>query len=614
MSVSLWRLKSAFVLLACSLSALPALAQYVDPLDYHNRADHGKKILADKDGSIYVAGSGTNDALDLDFVLTKYTQDPTTNHLVFQWTRFYDGLHGDDTVSGLALDGHGNVYVSGTSPGSLTSGTGEDVAVVGWDSGGHQLWSGLAARYDSGGGSNDIANAMTIDAAGNLIIVGSSSTGIRDGLVVVFRSDGVLKWANHYDAGNDEVFNAVATDGSKIFAAGQSVGLGGNDMLVVRYTTGGAVITPPVTIDYASGADAANAVCFTQGTRVAVAGYVTASDGQRRAAVYGIDEGYSTPVWSQIYTETHSEANAVTYVDSYVYAAGTTYPALAPSQMLTEKLALATGARSGWPDSLHPGIRLESSTLGGNGADAIWEQGSNIYVSGFGNFGGTAEPDTYHSDYLVTRYSQSGNTPSPFPSYYPGGGHIHKDEGFAVADYCAGQVVVTGDLYATAHDFDMGNLLYSQQEDTHFFDAFAVDMGVRLSGNLASLEYSDDDYMVIQRGYPSLITDPPISMHVTGTISGTPSELCVEIESHGEVGISQQVQILNNTTMEWQTLDFRPCSTTGDQVLHLPVSDDPAHYISGTSVQVRVRYFVTATPLHTNWTASIDQLVIRTTP
>jgi len=64
-----------------------------------------------------------------------------------------------DRASAMAVDGAGNVYVTGWSYGS---GTESDYATVKYDAGGSELW---VARYDGSGNPNDGAAGAAVDTA-----------------------------------------------------------------------------------------------------------------------------------------------------------------------------------------------------------------------------------------------------------------------------------------------------------------------------------------------------------------------------------------------------------------------------------------------------------------
>src|SRR3984893_16694173 len=89
---------------------------------------------------------------------------------------------------GVTTDTSGNVYVTGSSLGS--GGTGLDFATVKYNSSGTQQW---ASRYNGTAGGDDIAYAIAVDGSGNVYVTGSSlgsgGTGL-DYATVKYNSSG----------------------------------------------------------------------------------------------------------------------------------------------------------------------------------------------------------------------------------------------------------------------------------------------------------------------------------------------------------------------------------------------------------------------------------------
>src|SRR5205085_2057766 len=87
----------------------------------------------------------------------------------------YGLQYSTEIARALAVDGAGNVYVTGSSE---TSGSGADYLTVSYGTAGNPRW---VARYKGPGNGEDVATGLALDGAGNVYVTGwsaSSSTGI----------------------------------------------------------------------------------------------------------------------------------------------------------------------------------------------------------------------------------------------------------------------------------------------------------------------------------------------------------------------------------------------------------------------------------------------------
>jgi hypothetical protein len=98
------------------------------------------------------------------------------------WPKVLGGP-GDDMAAGLALDAHGNVYLAGgfrqtlsVGAGSLTSSGGSDAFVVSYSPSGAELWS-----RSFGASGDDAAEALAVDARGNLVLGGTFAQTVSFG-------------------------------------------------------------------------------------------------------------------------------------------------------------------------------------------------------------------------------------------------------------------------------------------------------------------------------------------------------------------------------------------------------------------------------------------------
>jgi len=75
--------------------------------DYQGNADHGKKVVVDAEGNVYVAATCGSDSNGDDIVIIKYSSALDETPI---WSAPYDGPdHLDDKVAGLVLDAEGNI-------------------------------------------------------------------------------------------------------------------------------------------------------------------------------------------------------------------------------------------------------------------------------------------------------------------------------------------------------------------------------------------------------------------------------------------------------------------------------------------------------------------------
>jgi Beta-propeller repeat len=110
--------------------------------------------------------------------VTGRSRDPITNYEYYvtvkydpsgqeQWISSYSGPdNGYHLALAIAVDGLGNIYVTGGSRNSNTS----DYATVKYDASGVEEW---VARYNGPGGE-DQASSIGVDASGNVYVTGTS--------------------------------------------------------------------------------------------------------------------------------------------------------------------------------------------------------------------------------------------------------------------------------------------------------------------------------------------------------------------------------------------------------------------------------------------------------
>ena len=205
-----------------------------------NSADFATGIALDGSGNVYVTGGSTSGAYD--YATIKYNASGAE-----QWVARYNGPGNlDDSASAIALDASANVYVTGNSAGS---GTSLDYATIKYDTSGAQQW---VARYNGPGNFNDDARAIALDGLGNVYVTGAStgSDGIYDYATIKYDASGAEQWVARYNGPGNliDFARAIAVDVSgNVYVTGESFGSGTNyDYATIKYAQG-ATPTPTPT-------------------------------------------------------------------------------------------------------------------------------------------------------------------------------------------------------------------------------------------------------------------------------------------------------------------------------------------------------------------------------
>jgi uncharacterized delta-60 repeat protein len=197
---------------------------------YHNTYDYATALAIDASGNVYVTGYSYGSGTYYDYATIKYNSKGQK-----RWVARYHGGVGDDFSYALAVDSSGNVYVTGESVGS---GTGGDYATIKYSPTGKRQW---LARYDGQAGhATDVGVAIAVDGSGNVYVTGESrgSETKDDFATIKYGPQGNQKWLIRFD-GSESPFddaNALAIDASgNVYVTGRSNDLGYSMYTTVKY-------------------------------------------------------------------------------------------------------------------------------------------------------------------------------------------------------------------------------------------------------------------------------------------------------------------------------------------------------------------------------------------
>jgi hypothetical protein len=232
--------------------------------------DGGRGLALDASGNVimvgYFAGTVNFGGADLvsaggsyDIFLAKF--DASGNHL---WSRRFGDVSWEDGSS-VAVDGAGNVimtgYFNGTvnfGGGNLVSAGGSDVVLAKYDPSGNHVWS---QRF--GAGNSDFGDAVACDGAGNVFMTGSFqaaadfgggnlvSAGEGDVFVAKYDASGNHIWSRRAGSTDSDAGTSVAVDGAGNafvvgffrwtvdFGGGSRVSAGLEDIFLAKYDASG---------------------------------------------------------------------------------------------------------------------------------------------------------------------------------------------------------------------------------------------------------------------------------------------------------------------------------------------------------------------------------------
>jgi len=253
--------------------------------------DHGYAIVSDAAGNVYVTGrawmgAGNNN----DIVTIKYNSAGDS-----VWVKKYNGSGSNhDEATSIAVDASGNVYVTGTSYGTVSShGLFQDYITIKYNSGGIQMW---AAAYNGPGTDNDYSNSIAVDGSGNVYITGVSGGGSTgsgstydDYATIKYNSSGIMQWVSRYTGmggtGLDLAYQLKIDLLGNVYVTGKSTGTAsGFDYATIKYNTVGTMMWVSRYNGPGNGADEAYSIALDRTGNV----YVTGKSDGGASAMYDI--------------------------------------------------------------------------------------------------------------------------------------------------------------------------------------------------------------------------------------------------------------------------------------------------------------------------------------
>ncbi|MFD2247153.1 T9SS type A sorting domain-containing protein [Pontibacter ruber] len=192
-----------------------------------NNPDEANAIAVDNVGGVYVTGTsqtGNNSYL----FITIYYEGATG---IQKWITSYSGKDsGLDEAGGIVTDNQGSVIITGRD---YTKNTGPDIVIVSYNATtGGKEWE---QRFNSFGSQSDTGIAVTIDAAGNSYVTGTSynDNSYKANIVTIkYSPTGEELWIKVYEKNRDNHVSGIAVDNQGgVYVTGRSE----TDYITIRY-------------------------------------------------------------------------------------------------------------------------------------------------------------------------------------------------------------------------------------------------------------------------------------------------------------------------------------------------------------------------------------------
>lgn len=231
--------RTGIVLIACVLLSITLVQATPDPLWVRfyngpdNAADQSHMVVTDRAGNCYVTGLSQSLTNSTDWVTIKYLPNGSTG-----WVRRFDRGGAADVANALAVDPAGNIIVTGYT--SLNNNN--NITTVKYGPLGNHVY---IREFDGPAQSDDNSYAVAVDSVGNAYVVGYVMTpnNSADWVVIKYQPNGDVAWVRTADGWGHGVdrANAVAVDRQgNVIVAGYTTNVGNNvNMGIIKYDANG---------------------------------------------------------------------------------------------------------------------------------------------------------------------------------------------------------------------------------------------------------------------------------------------------------------------------------------------------------------------------------------
>ena len=365
---------------------------------------------------------------------------------MLQWNTFM-GSSGDDRGYGIAVDGSGNVYVTGQSGGTWGSPINPaagwiDAFVVKFNGSGVLQWN----TFLGGAVSDDFGMSITVDGSGNVYVAGYSydtwgspvnayAGGTFDAFAAKLNSVGELQWNTFLGSSATDFGYGIAVDGSgNVYVTGEcgetwgtpvNAYAGGTyDAFAAKLNNNGELqwntFMGSSDSDHGTSSDHGRSIAVDGSGNVYVAGHSRSSWGSPVNALEGSGDAFAVKLNSSGELQWNTFMGGAFYIPDQgngiavdgsgnVYVAGTSY----------DTWGSPVNAHAGWEDAFavklnNTGERQWNTFMGSSEQDAgdgiAVDDSGNVYVAGRsgGTWGSPVNAYVGSCDAFAAKLNSSG--------------------------------------------------------------------------------------------------------------------------------------------------------------------------------------------------------------
>jgi uncharacterized delta-60 repeat protein len=369
--------------------------------------DKAEAMILDAAENVYVTGRSDNGSND-DYLTIKYSN---SGDEIWPGGVLYDGVgQGDDKPTAIAVDGAGNVYLTGRSDGAMSSIVNYNFVTLKYNAAGNEIWT---VTYNGTGDGSDTPSGIALDIAGNVIVCGqydadpSTTETDYNSVVVSYSSEGMINWEKtHAGTANDkDDAKAIVVDlTGNVYIAGMVENLGTQkDALMIKYSMAGNEITTVHHHRSGDNSDHVNAMMVDTEQQTYLAGYSYTVKGEKDFLLIKLAANGDT-LWTRTYNG--SSNNSDEAEDLVIDASGNTYvtgyckESISGYNFITRKYS-PTGALI-WSTQYNNSAVNGSDKAKKIALDAL----GNVYVTGYSD----SDPSEVvkNEDFLTIKYNPAG--------------------------------------------------------------------------------------------------------------------------------------------------------------------------------------------------------------